>query len=521
MGQRSKRSIAKAGKVIKKKIYARRGQAEVPKPHLYPPTPYLFTQSLNEEGKNIFNFPQVPDSKKLIADTLAGKPTVAGVTALLQTYMAEFHEENMRLSEEKAKPRKIIDSFYKLVNKHLMPFDQVYKHKPIFPVRDDGSIFLSLAAYREHLLADTLQNAFDNAKNPDQLFVGAAIQNCFGKVYPDGSFDPSGKPCRTGLEVVGKNAAGRDMTKVSDKVSDKDGIGDFCKNPKYKKYCEAGQVRVIYIHETESLGPAMARYHASKLWGGETYFVQVDSHLQFAVEWDQKYIDELKATRNYPKSVLSSYPPGFDPGNGNTVRESSGARLCYCETKVEDPNPILRINTGRGYNGNEKRPTQIPFIAAGFFFATAEFLVDIPFDPFNPWVFMGEEIALSCRAWTHGWDIYAPRKNLIAHQYRPGRMGLPKYWEIVNRLYGRQGMNNILQSKMIKRIKNMVGYPDASLEKIKAEGIEYVLQGLDEYGMGTNRTYADYMKFAGIHVDQKHNALQCTPIQWCNRGLKD
>ena len=33
---------------------------------------------------------------------------------------------------------------------------------------------------------------------------------------------------------------------------------------------------------------------------------------------------------------------------------------------------------------------------------------------------MGEEIALSMRAWTHGWDIYAPRQNLIAHQYRPG-----------------------------------------------------------------------------------------------------
>lgn len=33
---------------------------------------------------------------------------------------------------------------------------------------------------------------------------------------------------------------------------------------------------------------------------------------------------------------------------------------------------------------------------------------------------------LSMRAWTHGWDIYAPRKNWISHQYRPGRMGLPK-----------------------------------------------------------------------------------------------
>ena len=183
---------------------------------------------------------------------------------------------------------------------------------------------------------------------------------------------------------------------------------------------------MIYVHETEALGPAVARYFASKLWGGETYFMQCDSHLMFAQDWDEKYRVEIQATRNYPKSVLSSYPPGFHATNNGRVHESDGARLCTCSTRADDPNPIVRINTGLPYKGNEPRPTQIPFIAAGFFFTRAEFLRDIPFDPFMPWLFMGEEIALSMRAWTHGWDIYAPRKNLIAHQYRPGYMGLPK-----------------------------------------------------------------------------------------------
>jgi hypothetical protein len=35
----------------------------------------------------------------------------------------------------------------------------------------------------------------------------------------------------------------------------------------------------------------------------------------------------------------------------------------------------------------------------------SEFLIDVPFDPYLPWIFMGEEIALSLHAWTHGWDI--------------------------------------------------------------------------------------------------------------------
>ena len=41
---------------------------------------------------------------------------------------------------------------------------------------------------------------------------------------------------------------------------------------------------------------------------------------------------------------------------------------------------------------------------------------------------MGEEVLLSIRAWTSGWNIYAPRLNLIAHEYRPGHMGQPKLW---------------------------------------------------------------------------------------------
>jgi len=474
-------------------------------PHLSPPVPYLPI------------FQSIPNAQQLITQTLNGNPTIAGITALLQAYMSEFHDENMRLSSAKAPGDEILNSFYTLVRKHLTPFDQTYRNKPIFPIREDDSIFLSLAAFREHLLKDTMVYAFDNAKYPEKLFIGAVVQNCFGKVNPDGTIDASGKPCKTGRQVTGKNEKGNDMTKVSDAPIDLNGIEEFCTDPKYKQYCDAGQVRVVYVHETESLGPAMARYHASKLWGGETFFVQTDSHLEFAVEWDEKYRDEIKAAKSYPKAVLSSYPPGFSPG-ANMVRETPGARLCFCETKVEDPNPIVRINTGRSYNGSEPRPTQIPFIAAGFFFTRAEFLVDIPFDPFLPWCFMGEEIALSMRAWTHGWDIYAPRKNLIAHQYRPGRMGLPKFWGTVGRLYGRAGMNTKLQGSVIKRIKHMVGYPDATLEKIKVGKIEFVLENLDQYGLGTTRTRDEYMKFAGLEVDEKHAALQCKRIEWCNAG---
>lgn len=383
-------------------------------------------------------FAPVPNAESVMEDTLKGKPTMAGIIAILQKFILKLHESNRNLSATRADAMTIIRSFFDLSSQYLAPLDEAYRGKPVFPIRQDDSIFLSLAAFREHLLADTLDHAFRRAKHPEKLFVGAVVQNCFGRVLEDGiTIDASGTPCRTGAQVVGKNKQGRDQTQVFDAPVDKNGIEDFCAmKPEYQTYCENGQIRVLYIHETESLGPAMARYYASKLWGGETFFVQTDSHLLFAEEWDEKYRVEIQATKSYPKAVLSSYPPGFQQSaaNNNIVEETPGARLCHCETRVEDPSPIVRINTGRKYQGDEPRPTQIPFIAAGFFFTRAEFLVDVPFDPFVPWLFMGEEIALSMRAWTHGWDIYAPRKNLIAHQYRPGRMGLPKFWGSVNRL---------------------------------------------------------------------------------------
>ena len=61
---------------------------------------------------------------------------------------------------------------------------------------------------------------------------------------------------------------------------------EFCGDAAFSRYCRAGQVRLLAINETESVGPAMARYFASKLWQGEAHFMQIDAHTWFADEWD-------------------------------------------------------------------------------------------------------------------------------------------------------------------------------------------------------------------------------------------
>ena len=169
--------------------------------------------------------------------------------------------------------------------------------------------------------------------------------------------------------------------------------------------------------------------------------MQGDSHLRFAPDWDKLYKEELRLAGSYPKAVLSTYPAAFNQDDPPYLGGTKSPRLCTCEFPGDEgKHSMIRINTqGNCKEEDAGAPTQIAYIAAGFFFARSEFLADVPFDPYLPWIFMGEEIALSLRAYTSGWYAYAPRKDWIAHQYRPGNMGLPKFWENTARVFGGRG----------------------------------------------------------------------------------
>jgi len=294
-------------------------------PHLTPRLPHLPI------------FAEIPNGDQLAEDVMNGKPTIAGIAQILNKFTLALHEANLKLSNTNAEIAQILEYYFSLAHEHLSPFESAYRGKSVFPVREDDSIYMSLAAFREHLLAQTMKSAFDEAENPDKIFIGAVVQNCYGN---------DGRTCRTGLQVVGKDKNGRDRVEQFDAPPDVNGIEEFCTDSKYKIYCDRGQIRALYIHDTDALGPAVARYYASKLWGGETFFLQMDSHLEFAPQWDTQYIAEAKAAKAYPKAVLSAYPPGFQKF-GEYKGGSPGARLCTCEFSTNQvESHIIRINVG-------------------------------------------------------------------------------------------------------------------------------------------------------------------------------
>jgi hypothetical protein len=63
------------------------------------------------------------------------------------------------------------------------------------------------------------------------------------------------------------------------------------------------------LKDTESLGPYGARYFGSKLWYGESWFMQIDAHMNFLQDWDVISIQGLQKAPS-DKPILSHYPPG-------------------------------------------------------------------------------------------------------------------------------------------------------------------------------------------------------------------
>jgi [Skp1-protein]-hydroxyproline N-acetylglucosaminyltransferase len=311
----------------------------------------------------------------------------------------------------------IWQAYHDLAVKTLFPWDQEYLSR-MPPRREDGSVFLSLATYRDENCFNTIYNAYAKAKNPDKLFVGLTQQNCH-------------KDCKSGV------LANLSMVEVP---PDEDCYAKFCETDIGKPICENKQVRVLNIDEPESLGPYAARYFTSKMWYGEEWFMQTDAHMTFATDWDAISIEMLKSAPS-DKPVLSHYPPSHTV-DLDKRKHMAASRLCGPVFATSDlESQIIRLEGAGNFDKKQlPQPGFAPFTAAGYFVAHSRVLSEVPFDPFLPWIFMGEEIIMSSRLWTAGYDIFSPTMSVVGHMYV--RRHKPKFWESVHRAFTFGGKMN-------------------------------------------------------------------------------
>lgn len=247
--------------------------------------PSSFSRLVEQERQQL-----ISESKKLLRETESlntGTAVHRDTITLKETiqYLSDWlHKLHQTLLDARGGDYlHVWQAYHDLAIQTLIPWDETYLTQRMPPRRQDGSIFLSVASYRDENCVNTLQWAFGNATHPERVFVGLVQQNCV-------------EDCLSGILEGGR---------VVHQGPDPDCYDLFCKtNP---THCP--QVRLLRVNESESLGPYGARYFASKLWYGESWYMQVDAHMTFLNGWDVVSIDMLhKAPAQKP--VISHYPPG-------------------------------------------------------------------------------------------------------------------------------------------------------------------------------------------------------------------
>lgn len=226
------------------------------------------------------------------------------------------------------------------------------------------SIFVSIASYKDPEVFPTVIDLFEKAKNPDKVFVGVMLQ---------------------------------DEVNV---------INNF--NNIYSDY----NVRLLYVSPKQAQGCGWARNEIMKhLYNKEDYFLLVDSHTRFAVNWDEHYIEMLKDTPS--KCVLSAFPRHYELNE--SYEEYSLRDLC----SIYIPNDIPFVGDFYGPHQQKlatKKNEKLMNISGGNMFGPGSIVDAITVDLYNYYGDCEQEL-YSLLLYQCGYDIYAPSKNLIWHKY--------------------------------------------------------------------------------------------------------
>ena len=377
---------------------------------------------------------------------------IAGNRIKMQT----LKEENRRLNNQQR-----LSSSGKSITDEFTPFE-IRKDVPLHKRR----VFISVAAFRDNECQETLRSLFTKAKYPHRLFAGVVCQR--EPYVPD----------------------------------------ELCIPPEWHRpNCTECFLNNIYLHDIEAKeakGPTYARYLASLLYKDQDYFMMIDSHNLFVQDWDVKLLDSHDRCDS-DKCVLSVYPMGLT-ANDNTPLEGRSHVAFLCANSNWQAGGYPGPYAGSVYAvSSENRPQ--PYVGAGLVFGSSSILKEVPFDPHLPFMFHGEEVLITIRLWTHGYDFFSPGDNILYHHYY--RQGKPRM-ESVSRDWWR------IQGDSSKRIQFILQLKDEHNKQITTYNNtrQSILTEADKYGLGTSRTVDHYWKYSRLDPIKRDSKAANT--YWCH-----
>jgi len=327
----------------------------------------------------------------------------------------------------------------------------------------ERTIFVAIASYRDWQCRYTVESIFNRAKYPHRVRVGVVDQIVDGDDVCNAPIDPCDeKPDQA-------------LCKFHDQVDN-------------------------YIMDAPlSVGPVFARHIGHRLYRGEYYAMQSDAHVTFTLNWDVDIIEQQEATGD-EMAVLTTYLTdivgSIDQNTGKSLRST---RPIMCNTDYEGGPQGKHLRhlsqPEREPPSSLKMPQLEPYWAAGFSFSRGHFVVNVPYDLYQPMIFQGEEMSIGIRAFTIGYDFFAPQRSVCFHHYASNdrshkRDNVPKFWEHANK-YAGIGKKSMARLLGIVRMNPEV---DRSLWNHKEE---------DLYGLGKVRSPETFYSTFGIDVVKK------------------
>ena len=301
-----------------------------------------------------------------------------------------------------------------------------------------NKILVHLPAYREPELIPTIKDALAHAKYPERIVFGICRQ-----YNPDDTFD---------------------------------NVDEYRNNPQFK---------IDDVLYTEAKGLPYARARINAMITDETYVLQLDSHHRFAQDWDDTLEQmHIGLEKEGYKPILTGYLPLYSPKTdpiGRSMEPWQQQFACFY------PHGTIFIRPGAlpGWQTLTK-PVPSRFISGHFAFARVEWAKEIKHDPVI--YFSGEELNLTVRSFTHGYDLFHPHKIVIWHAtMREERGGI------------------LLWDDYTKRGQDFWSHQQAGWKRIRTllrteENPDIDLTG---YDVGTKRSIRDFEKYAGFHFKRK------------------
>ena len=313
-----------------------------------------------------------------------------------------------------------------------------------------NDIFISIAAYRDPELLPTIRDCIKKAKRPENIRFGISWQK-----------------------------------------DDSESLEEFEDHP---------NVKIIESNWRDSKGACWARHAIQKnLYNNEKYYLKLDSHHRFDENWDEILIslhDEAK--KKSVKPLIGCYATTYWPDKPDEALKNEPYKINTFDSFGNDGDiisrPVYMIN--HMSVALKERLVSARLLSGHFIFGDGAFSQECMYDP--NYYFRGEEIVLSARAFTHGYDFYHPTKTVIWHEYL--RKEQHKHWIDHTKDNGfiTEGEQRNVRSK--ERQRKLLGIEESNID-------------FKNYGLGTIRSLHDYELFAGLDFKNKRVHKYCTDIR--------